>query len=101
MDDCKIATTVAVMILISTFNFQFFMRRRRINVFPSGENTSLVRRTNFTAKQLHSPKANFTATQSPWSPFPQGKADGCRNDFNFNFQFSIFHAPKALLFSVH
>jgi hypothetical protein len=42
------------------------MRRRRINVFPSGENIPLVRRTNFTAEQLHSPKANFTATQSPW-----------------------------------
>ena len=55
------------------------MRRRHISIFPSGENISLVRRTNFTAKQFHSPKANFTATQSPWSPFPQGKAD-----FNFS-----------------
>ena len=96
----------------SILNFQFFMRRRHISIFPSGENISLVRRTNFTAKQFHSPKANFTATQSPWSPFPQGKADGyrnckyirqplygrlpnrpygCRNDFNFNFQLSIFN----------
>ena len=62
----------------SILNFQFFMRRRHISIFPSGENISLVRRTNFTAKQFHSPKANFTATQSLWSPFPQGKADGCR-----------------------
>ena len=75
MDDCQIAPTVAVMIL--TFNFQFSI--------------------------FHAPKAHralFPLTSYLllliFSPFPQGKADGCRS--NFVFFALITHAEGVTLF---